>query len=93
MSGYGRLHGWVTGVVQGVGFRYFAQRKASHYGLTGWVRNLPDDRVEFLAEGPLGILKDYLKEMQIGPPAGQVDNVQVMWEEYRGEFKNFRIGI
>jgi acylphosphatase len=88
-----RLHGWVSGYVQGVGFRYFAQRKGSLYGLTGWVRNLPDDRVEFLAEGPKGMLEDYLEEIHIGPAAGHVGGVQVIWEKYTGEFNEFGIKL
>jgi acylphosphatase len=93
MGEYARLHCWVSGVVQGVGFRYFTQRKAASYALTGWVRNLPDDRVEFIAEGPKGVLQDFLKEINIGPAAGKVDNVQVIWDNYKGEFNEFRIGL
>jgi acylphosphatase len=93
MSEYARLHGWVSGVVQGVGFRYFTQRKADSYGLTGWVRNLPDDRVEFVAEGPKGVLQDFLKEINIGPVSGHVEKVEVVWDNYKGEFNQFRIGL
>jgi acylphosphatase len=91
VADYARLHGWVSGYVQGVGFRFFAQRKANHLGLTGWVRNTPDDKVEFLAEGPKGMLEDYLKEVHIGPSAGHVSGIQVMWEKYKGEFNEFGI--
>jgi acylphosphatase len=93
MGEYARLHGWVSGIVQGVGFRYFTQRKADRFGLTGWVRNLPDDRVEFVAEGPKGVLQDFLKEINIGPSAGKVDKVEVIWDNYKGEFTEFRIGL
>jgi acylphosphatase len=93
MSDYARLHGWVSGVVQGVGFRYFAQRKAARYGLTGWVRNVHDGQVEFIAEGAKGVLGDFLKEINIGPTGGKVDNIKVIWETYKGEFNEFRIGL
>lgn len=93
MSDYARLSGFVSGVVQGVGFRIFVQRLAYRYGLTGWVRNLPDDRVEFLAEGPRSMLEQFLEAIKVGPPAAHVSDVKIAWDKYSGEFKEFRIRL
>ena len=91
MADYARLHGWVSGNVQGVGFRYFVQDTANQYGLAGWVKNLYDGRVEFVAEGPKGLLGDFLKEINRGPIGGYVSNIEVKRDSYTGEFKNFKI--
>ncbi len=93
MSDYARLSGFVSGVVQGVGFRFFVQRRAAMYGLTGWVRNLPDDRVEFVAEGPRSMLEQFLKDIRVGPPAAHVSDVKLTWDKYSAEFKEFRIRL
>ncbi|MHA1744199.1 MAG: acylphosphatase [Candidatus Omnitrophota bacterium] len=93
MVDYARLHCFVSGHVHGVGFRYFTQAKAHQYDLTGWVRNIPDGRVEFVAEGTVGMLNDLLRDIKIGPSAGFVSDVEVKWEKFTGEFKNFRIRL
>jgi acylphosphatase len=67
----------VAGRVQGVGFRFFAERIASELGVTGWVRNLPDGKVETVAEGEEGAVRQYLERMREGPRAGRVTEVQV----------------
>lgn len=93
MIDYARVHGWVSGYVQGVFFRYFTQNIANRYGLTGWVKNLPDGRVEFEAEGAKGLLDDFLKEINRGPPGSSVSNVEIKWEKFTGEYKGFRIRL
>jgi len=85
------LHVIVRGVVQGVGFRFFAERLARRYDLTGYVRNLPDDTVEIEAEGDHGLLNDFLKEVHIGPRAGYVSGLDVEWKPYTGSYEGFRI--
>jgi acylphosphatase len=68
--------GWlVSGRVQGVGFRYFVQRKASSLGLAGWTRNLPDGQVQILARGPVAALAALAAELRTGPPLAQVSTV------------------
>jgi acylphosphatase len=67
-----RLHVRVTGVVQGVGFRWFVRERARRLGLAGWVRNLPDGSVEVLAEGPQGQLDLLEGELRKGPQGAQV---------------------
>jgi len=91
MSEYARVHGVVSGRVQGVGFRYFAQDVAVRYGLSGWVMNLPDGKVEFVAEGPKGVLDDFVKDIHRGPATGYVSALDVSFDKFTGEYKNFRI--
>lgn len=86
-----RVHVWVSGRVQGVCFRDFAQRWASSFALGGWVRNLGDNRVEVLAEGDREGLELLLERLRIGPRAARVENLEVRWEDPRGEFVDFRI--
>ena len=68
---------WVSGRVQGVGYRQFAARVARELGLKGWVRNLPDGRVEAFAVGPARLLEDFEGRLRQGPPAGDVRGVEV----------------
>jgi len=65
----------VSGRVQGVGFRWFVRRAASVEGLHGWVRNLPDGRVEIRAEGDAETLERFERQVRVGPPGAQVDEV------------------
>ena len=68
---------WVSGQVQGVGYRYFAVRVARELGLKGWVRNLSDGRVEAYAAGTALQLEDFEARLRQGPPAGDVRGVEV----------------
>jgi len=67
----------VGGRVQGVGFRFFAARLARETGVNGWVRNLPDGRVESVAEGEEGAVARYLDRLREGPRTGRVTDVRV----------------
>jgi acylphosphatase len=67
----------VSGRVQGVGFRYFAQAAAAREGLHGWVRNLPDGGVEALAEGEADAVARFEHAIGHGPPGARVDQVEV----------------
>jgi acylphosphatase len=67
----------VSGHVQGVGFRRFVQRKARDLGLSGYAANLPDGRVEVLADGDASALGHLERWLQRGPPLARVTNVQV----------------
>ena len=86
-----RAHIFVSGRVQGVFFRDHTRRWASSLDLTGWVRNTMDGRVEVLAEGDKGRIENLISRLKEGPPIAHVENVEVDWEEYRGEFSDFRI--
>jgi acylphosphatase len=67
----------VSGRVQGVGFRYFAQVTASRDGLHGWVRNLPDGRVEAAAEGEADALDRFEQALRHGPPGARVERLEI----------------
>jgi acylphosphatase len=67
----------VSGRVQGVGFRWFAETVAAREGLHGWVRNLPDGRVEAAAEGDAEAVERFERALRHGPPAARVDEVEV----------------
>ncbi|MDD4858560.1 MAG: acylphosphatase [Candidatus Krumholzibacteria bacterium] len=67
----------VRGIVQGVGFRFFAMQLARDYGLAGWVRNLDDGSVEVEAEGEELIVNSFIKDLGIGPRSSEVTAVDV----------------
>ena len=67
----------MRGRVQGVGFRYFAERAARELGIRGWVRNLPDGTVETLADGDAEAVAKYMDRLRRGPLGSRVDAVEV----------------
>jgi len=88
-----RVRVLLGGRVQGVAYRYFAERYASRLDVSGWVRNLPDGRVEVLAEGPEARIQTFLARLKEGPRLAQVDSFEVRREPATGEFRGFRIGF
>jgi acylphosphatase len=66
----------VSGVVQGVGFRYYTRLRAHELGLAGWVQNLPDGRVEVWAEGPPADVEQLLEWLRRGPPGARVNGCE-----------------
>jgi acylphosphatase len=82
---------WVSGQVQGVGYRYFAVRVARELGLKGWVRNLPDGRVEAYAAGPAHHLEDFEARLRKGPLAGDVRGVEVEESNFDARIEGFDI--
>jgi acylphosphatase len=79
-----RAHVFISGRVQGVGYRYATVDTASQLGLTGWVRNLPDNRVEAVFEGAQVVVEEMIRWCHAGPPAAVVKNVVVKYEEPEG---------
>jgi len=73
----------VRGRVQGVGFRYFVQRKAVELGLDGWTRNLDDGTVEVYAAGPLERLSDLAAALHVGPRMAEVRGVDELEDVVR----------
>jgi acylphosphatase len=67
----------ISGRVQGVGFRFFTEAAAMREGIDGWVRNLPDGRVEVAAEGDAEAMDRFERAVRHGPPAARVDDVDV----------------
>ncbi len=80
----------VSGRVQGVGFRFFAEQAAKKAGVAGWVRNLPDGRVETVVEGSDDAVERYLAELRKGPFGSRVTDVAVE-ERQPGNLESFEI--
>jgi acylphosphatase len=85
------IHVYISGRVQGVFFRAVTQQTAKSLHLTGWVRNVPDGRVEALFEGEDANIDKMIAWCHIGPPAAQVAEVLIEEETYIGEFHDFSI--
>jgi len=86
-----RAHVYVSGRVQGVFFRSETQDEALRHGLAGWVRNLPDGRVEAVFEGKKERVERLIEFCRRGPPGARIAKVEVVWENYKGEFHGFKI--
>jgi acylphosphatase len=86
-----RVHFIVRGRVQGVFFRAATQREARRLGITGWVKNRNDGCVEVLAEGEEDAIKELTSWANHGPSAARVDNVEIRWRGYTGEYPEFAI--
>lgn len=86
-----KVHVTISGRVQGVAFRYSAVDCARSLGITGWVKNLPDGRVETVAEGERADLEEYVKWCRRGPPAAHVTGFVARWGEAAGAFSKFAV--
>jgi acylphosphatase len=86
-----RAHAVIAGRVQGIFFRIETKRTADHAGVFGWVRNKRGGNVEALFEGDAGSVKSVLEWCRKGPPLAHVKSVDVEFEDYKGEFKEFEI--
>lgn len=86
-----QVHLWISGFVQGVGYRAFVRKTARELDLTGWVKNLPDRRVEAVVQGPEDKLQTLVKKCESGSYFAQVKNVVVEWEEVTEPFTEFTI--
>ena len=80
-----------SGSVQGVGFRYTAKTVATGYEITGIIRNLPDGRVELVAEGPRAELEAFRAALNDAGLAGFIRDEQVNWAAAKNEFRGFEI--
>ena len=76
-----QAHFFISGVVQGVGFRYFIRRNARKSQLTGWVRNVADGRVEGVLQGDKKLITKLLMQCERGPFLAEVKAVEVTWEK------------
>lgn len=86
-----RVHSFISGKVQGVFFRSETRKKAEKYQVKGWVRNLSDGRVEAVFEGEEEAVKALVNFCKRGPFGTRVTKVNLSWENYTGEFKDFKI--
>jgi acylphosphatase len=90
-NGPERAHVYVSGGVQGVFFRGTARREAGRLGLDGWIKNLPDGRVEAVFEGPSEGVRRMVRWCEEGPEHATVENVGVEYEEARGDLRGFEV--
>ncbi len=86
-----RAHVFVSGRVQGVFFRANTRKQALSLGLTGWVKNVRDGRVEAVVEGEESAVEKIIAWCHHGPSHASVDNVDVQYEDYTGEFDTFSV--
>ena len=86
-----RAHVWITGRVQGVFFRAYTRDAAQRIGVSGWVRNLPDGRVEAILEGEADKVEKMIEWCREGSPMSRVDRVEVLEEVYTGDFDRLEI--
>lgn len=81
----------ISGLVQGVGFRFFTQRSAARHQVWGYVRNLKDGRVESLAEGDAKAVEDFKYDLLTGPIYAKVDDIEETVLEPSNLYSSFRI--
>lgn len=84
-----RVHVFISGKVQGVFFRSSTKDIAKKLGLYGWVRNLADGRVEAVFEGEKDAIEKMLEWCKVGPEYAKVTGIEVIREEFKGDFKEF----
>ena len=87
----GSVHLVISGLVQGVGYRYFCLRAASQLDLKGWARNNPNGTVEVVAEGDRAALEEFIKELKVGPFSASVRDMKIEWGKLSGEHNSFNI--
>ncbi|WP_318837973.1 acylphosphatase [Neiella holothuriorum] len=76
--------GYISGMVQGVGFRFHTMQKAQQLYLTGYAENLADGRVCVYAEGEMNHLQNLVDWLEEGPPSANVSSITVEWQDYTG---------
>lgn len=91
MSGWVARKFQIRGEVQGVGYRFFAQRAAAHHQVVGYVRNMPDGSVEALAEGPAQSVEGFKNDLATGPQWARVDQVEEQVLDPTRQYSSFRV--
>jgi acylphosphatase len=81
----------VRGLVQGVGYRFFAEAVAKRLNIKGWVRNKADGSVEIVAQGSPNQLEQFITELKQGPPAAVVEEVQVNYKPAITTYSDFKV--
>ena len=84
---------FVSGYVQGVGFRSFTKKRADEIGLSGSVRNIPDKRVEIIVEGDESKINQFLERIKEGSWGSRVEKTELRWEKPTTEFRDFEIKL
>ena len=91
MKSKARAHIFISGKVQGVFLRYNTSREAKKLGITGWIWNLPDGRVEAVFEGEKDKIEKIIEWIRQSPTFTKIEKVEVKWEKPKNEFKDFRM--
>lgn len=91
MNALNQLHILVSGNVQGVGYRYYAQMKAMQLGITGWAKNHDDGTVEIIASGPDVDLDQFVSDLRQGNPFSEVIDIQINQLEEKNVYHSFTI--
>jgi acylphosphatase len=91
MSSKIRVHAIYGGRVQGVGFRFTAQRYANETGVTGYVKNLWRGQVEIVVEGEKEKVENFLERIKNGPLSHYIEDVKTDYSKYTGQFSDFHI--
>ncbi len=86
-----RAHIVVSGLVQGVGFRWFAARIAQSMGLAGFARNIGSGNVEIEAEGERGLVEEFIAQVKVGPRSADVQDLHITWLQPLRERVRFEI--
>jgi len=86
-----RVHIWVKGRVQGVGFRAHVEYQALQIGVVGWVRNVGRNTVETVAEGTQEKIERFINTVKQGPNLSRVDEVKIEYEETTGQLEGFNV--
>jgi acylphosphatase len=86
-----RAHLLIRGRVQGVFYRAFTEDTAQSLNLKGWVRNTPGGDVEAVLEGDKKAIQEAIDKCHQGPPASNVTDIDVSWEDFKGEFPSFSV--
>ncbi len=81
----------VSGMVQGVGFRYYIARAAANYDINGYVKNLFSGEVEIYAEGRKEFLEYLANKAKSGPSHSRVENIQIQWLDFQNKYNKFEI--
>ncbi|HVZ66802.1 MAG TPA: acylphosphatase [Patescibacteria group bacterium] len=84
-----QVHLFISGFVQGVGYRAFVKHVARKIGVTGWTRNLSDRRVEVVAQGQEDKLKELIEACKKGSLLSDVKNISINWEDIEEKFQTF----
>ncbi len=90
-SNYKRAEIIASGLVQGVGFRYFVMRHAQRIGLNGFVKNLYSGEVQTVVEGELALIEELFQLIKLGPSHADVRKAIIDWSEFKNEFKTFEV--
>lgn len=86
-----QAHVFISGTVQGVGYRYFVRSNAKKLGLTGWVRNAEDGGVEAVFQGDKDKIEEMIALCRQGPMLSEVEHIGFEWEDYEDALSDFKI--